>query len=176
MMYTLSEAFELFRDQYPEIKISCCTFCNCMPDTIMLRANTPANMCLCTYHENMQLLVSAVDPPVIDLLQHVVCDVKSQRCMLQSCESYCNLSLWKQYCENTFTEGDLQEEISYRQWINIDCGRLECSKTSQTVSDALEAINQKLEYYLFHVFIKQSRSQSFEQRRKFEGWTSPVSL
>ena len=49
MMYTLIEDFEMFCEQHPETKISPSTFCNCMPDHVMLRANTPANMCLCTY-------------------------------------------------------------------------------------------------------------------------------
>ena len=43
MMYTLSEAFEMFCE-HPKAKISQSTFCNCMADHVMLRANTPADV------------------------------------------------------------------------------------------------------------------------------------
>ena len=55
MMYTLSEAFEVFCEQHPKAKISRSTFCNCMQDHVVLRVNIPADMCPCTYHENMHL-------------------------------------------------------------------------------------------------------------------------
>ena len=58
MIYTLSEAFEMFFEQHPGTKISWLAFCNCIPDHVMLRANTPANICLFTYHKKMRLLVS----------------------------------------------------------------------------------------------------------------------
>ena len=74
MMYTLSEAFEMFCEQHPKVKISQSTFCNCMPDHVMLRANTPADMCLYTYRENMHLLVNAIEklPPLTDPLKLAV--------------------------------------------------------------------------------------------------------
>ena len=74
MMYTLSEAFEMFCEKDAKAKISQSTFCNCTPDHVMLRANTPADMCLYTYHENMHLLVNAIEklPPLTDPLKLAV--------------------------------------------------------------------------------------------------------
>ena len=89
MMYTLSETFEMFCEQNRKKKeISQSTFCNCMPDHFMLKAKIPANMCLCTYHENIDLLVNAVEKlsSVTDLLKHIICDAESKKCMFQSCE------------------------------------------------------------------------------------------
>ena len=105
MMYTLSQAFEMLSEQNPKTKISRSTFCNCMLDHVMLRANTPAKMCLCTYHGNMHLLVNAIEklPSVTDLLNHIFCEAESQKCMFQSCESCGKLSLWKQYCTSNCT-------------------------------------------------------------------------
>ena len=42
--WVLSEAFEMFCMQHPKTKISQSTFCNCMSDHVILRANTPANV------------------------------------------------------------------------------------------------------------------------------------
>lgn len=161
MMYTISEAFELFCDQYPQIKISRSTFCNCMHDHIMLRGNTPANMCLSAYYENMWLLVSAIEkfPPVTDLLQHVERDVNCWQYMVKSCECCCKLLLRKYYCRKTFTDKDLYKQITYHQWINNTCGRLEHSKASETVADAPEEINQKIGHYFFMFPLKDYRSE-----------------
>ena len=123
-----------------------------MPDHVMLRANTPDNMCLCIYHGNMHLLVNAIEklPSVTDLLKHIVCDEESKKCMFQSCECCGKLLLWKKYCTNNFTDEELQGEV------NNNYGRLEHSKLSVTASDVIKSIDERLEYYLFHVFIRWS--------------------
>ena len=96
MCYTLNESYKLFCDQNLSIKISRTTFYNCKPDHVMLRADTPANTCLYTYHENMRLLVSAVEhlPDMTELVKNIVCDKKSKLCMMQSCDSCGHLRLW----------------------------------------------------------------------------------
>ena len=111
-------------------------------------------------------LVNAIEklPYVTDLLKLAVCDAESQKCMFQSCECCCKL-LWKQYCTNNFTDEEFQGEIQYGQWINNHCGRLECSKLSGAVSDVIKSIDERLEYYLFHVFIKRSQAASLVERK-----------
>ena len=109
MMYTLSEAFEKFCEQHPKAKISWFTFCNCMPDQVMLRANTPADMSPCTYHENMCLLVNAIEklPSVADLSKLAVCDAESKKYMFQPCDCSGKLLLWKKNSTNNFTDEEL---------------------------------------------------------------------
>ena len=143
MMYAMSEAFEIFCEQHPKTKISWPIFCNCVPDHVMLRANTPANMCLCTYHENMHLLMNAIEklPNVTELLKHVACDAENQKCMFQSFECCGKLLLWKQYCINNFTDEEHQGEILYCQYMNNNCGRPEHSKLSGIVSDVIKPID-----------------------------------
>ena len=45
--------------------------------------------------------------------------------------------------------------------MNNNCGRLEHSKFSETVSDVTKSIYERLECYLFHAFIKRSQATSF---------------
>ena len=45
--------------------------------------------------------------------------------------------------------------------MNNNCGRLERSKLSETASDVTKSIYERLECYLFHVFIKRSQATSF---------------
>ena len=92
--------------------------------------------------------------------------LKSQKCMFQSCECYCKLLLWKQYCTNNFTYEEFQVEIQYGQCMNNNRGRLACSKLSGAVSDLIMSIDERLEYYLFHVFIKRSQAASLVKRKR----------
>ena len=104
-------------------------------------------------------------PYITDLLKLALCDAESQKCMFQSCECCCKLMLWKEYCTNNFTDEEFQGEIQYSQWMNNNCGRLECSKLLGAVSDVIMSIDERLEYYLFHIF-KQSQSASFVERKR----------
>ena len=97
-------------------------------------------------------------PYVTDLLKLAVCDAESQKCIFQSSECYCKLLLWKQYCTNNFTDEEFQVQIQYGQCMNNNHGRLECSKLSGAGSDLIMSIDERLEYYLFHVFIKRSQA------------------
>ena len=99
MRFTISEAYKLFCDNNPLVKISRTSFYNQKPDFIQLRAETPVNTCLCTYHENMRLLTSAVEklPDISGLINRVVCDKSNPNCMMQKCETCKNLSLWHEF-------------------------------------------------------------------------------
>ena len=49
--------------------------------------------------------------------------------------------------------------------MNNNCGRLECSKLLGAVSDVIMSIDERLEYYLFHVF-KRLQSASLVERKR----------
>ena len=85
--------------------------------------------------------------------------------MFQLCECCGKLLLWKQYCTNNFADEELQGEICYGQWMNNNFGRLEHSKLSGAVSDVIKSIDEILESYLFHVFIKRLQAALFVERK-----------
>ena len=117
MCFTISEACKLFCDNNPLVKISHTSFYNQKPDFIQLRAETPVNACLCTYHENMRLLTSAVEklPDISGLINRVVCDKNNSNCMMQKCETCKNLSLWDEFTKEILDENDLKQ-LHYAQW------------------------------------------------------------
>ena len=78
---TLNETYQLFLRDHPDVKISFSQFCNLRPKDVLLRHQTPKNMCLCEYHENMRLLIVKVpDLPAStsDFIRLVVCVTKHQ--------------------------------------------------------------------------------------------------
>ena len=68
----------MFCIDYPYIKLGRTSFYSCKPDYVMLRLETPANSCLCIYHENMGFLITSPNcfPDLKDLISSVVCDSK----------------------------------------------------------------------------------------------------
>ena len=54
----MSEGYKLFCIDYPDIKLGRKSLYSCKPDHVMLRSKTPADSCLCIYHENMRPLVT----------------------------------------------------------------------------------------------------------------------
>ena len=57
------------------------------PDFMQLQEETPANTCLCTHHENMWLLNSAVEklPDISGLINRIVYDKNSSNYRKQKC-------------------------------------------------------------------------------------------
>ena len=53
MCFTINEACKVFCDNIPTVKVSRTSFNNQKPSFIQLRAETPVDTCLYTYHENM---------------------------------------------------------------------------------------------------------------------------
>ena len=92
MCFTISETCKLFCDNNPAVKISHTSFYNQKPDFIQLQAETPVNTCSCTYQENIQLLISAVDTlsDISGLINGIVCDKNNPNCVMQKCET-CNI-------------------------------------------------------------------------------------
>ena len=56
VMLTLLESYELWIEENPTMK----AFCNLQPPNVLLRDKMPQNVCVCIYHENMNMAISAV--------------------------------------------------------------------------------------------------------------------
>ena len=108
LCYTINEAYELFCIDYPYIKLGRTSFYSCKPDHAMLRSETPANSCLCIYHENMRLLITSPNcfPDLKDFISIIVCDSKRRECMLQTCISCGNLKVCQETRQNKLKEDD----------------------------------------------------------------------
>ena len=108
---------EPYKDKNPAVKISSTSFYNQKPDFIQLRAETPVNPCLCTYHENMRLLTFAVKKlrGISGLINRIVCDKSNPNCMMQKCEICKNSSLWHEFTKEILDENDVKQ-LYYAQW------------------------------------------------------------
>ena len=53
LLLTIGEAYQEFKLVHPHMKIGKSKFAEMRPSHVCLRADTPANICLCSYHENI---------------------------------------------------------------------------------------------------------------------------
>ena len=99
LMLTLHESYELWIEENPTMKVSLTTFCNLRPPNVLLRNKMPQNVCVCIYHENMNMAISAVHKFCDsfpkghrDLLKCLTCkedNILSETCQFGDCRG-CN--------------------------------------------------------------------------------------
>lgn len=158
---SLKEAYARFKEVHPRITIGKSKFAELRPKHIKLFDEIPHNVCVCSYHENMRLLLLALKP-VIDIptkfsafINQIVCDSSSQICMSLQCDN-CkeNIACFKP--QSTVEN----EPIKYVQWQKTD--KLEKVYIFSTVKEAFEELKSQLKYFLMHTFVKRNQSKVFE--------------
>ena len=180
LLYSLREAYALFSQQHP-CSISFSKFCFLRPANVLLSSKMPRNVCLCKYHDNVNLLCDSIHKafPAFpsnssQLVDKLVCDSENEKCMTGKCAK-CP----KWFDKNT---APLEDEIEWDQWDTVQVQlpqKKQKSKIRQclkvvkkmkkvhaegTVEDALFVLQNKIPEFLEHVFIKRQQSRFFENR------------
>ncbi len=99
LLYSLRELHQLFIQENPNITISRSSFQDLRPSNVLYKSSTPQNVYVCVYHENISLLLKALDEQIyglksIDLnafVKLLVCDDTQQACMFTDCNR-CSLN------------------------------------------------------------------------------------
>jgi len=103
LMLTFREAYESFKDYYPDDKIGFAKFAELRPEHVCLRSSTPENVCLCIYHENIRLILLAI-PDLLnstkEFCQAITCDSNAADCMMQKCNDCSDLKKFGNICRN----------------------------------------------------------------------------
>ncbi|CAF3259812.1 unnamed protein product [Rotaria sp. Silwood2] len=165
----LRENYELFKEENKNVLLSRTSFAELRPPFVVPKAALAHRNCLCLYHENICLLLKSIDKYVdgkfCSSLQiftdSLVCSTNNEECMFSSCS----------LCEDFFTEkveenvSDGNAKITWSQWINEN-GRAEKKDFSGSVDEAVLLLKSKVEYFLFHVYIKREQSKCFEKLKE----------
>ncbi|CAF1437694.1 unnamed protein product [Rotaria sordida] len=170
LLYSLNEVYQLFAEENPQAVISCSSFKNLRPCNVLYKSATPHNLCLCIYHENISLLLQAIDERIhgiksIDLnsfIKLLVCDDSQELCMFSNCSQ----------CSNNF-KMKIQDQmidqfviIKWSLWSTSKEGRTVKIDYEGTVQNCINILQTKINPFLFHVFIKRQQSNFFEMLKK----------
>ncbi|XP_033625038.1 uncharacterized protein LOC117288334 [Asterias rubens] len=158
MLMALSEAHKLLCREN-DISVGLSKFCDLRPKHVKLFDSIPHNVCVCTYHENVRLLLISLKGDTCTGLPEstsvftdtIVCDTNSKECMTQDCPE----------CKGKIHDfaPELTDEsiVKYSQWQKND-GNTEKVEITSTVHMAFEELLNQLKVFLVHVYVKRKQS------------------
>ncbi|ESO89794.1 hypothetical protein LOTGIDRAFT_164827 [Lottia gigantea] len=161
MLFSLKEAHQLFLEANPEKLISLSKFCSLRPLNVVTFSNVPHNVCVCTEHENIPLLLvvlNNVDKNIPTefrtFINTIVCDPQNFNCMQQECAT----------CHNRINllKPTSNECLTYFRWSKNDLKKVDKLKFTATVHEIFQILASKLRSFLIHTFIKRTQSKKFD--------------
>ena len=161
---TLGETYEIFKTENPSIKIGRSKFCELRPDYICLRHQTPSNLCLCIYHENIRLILQAIKQLpnyTSEFVKLIICDGDIEDCHYGRCSACGNFQKYHNVIEDLIDDTSLGEEIKYSQWIKDETKTVVRENVSSTLKEAIGKLENKLPQFLKHVYIKRQQETFF---------------
>ena len=86
LLENLKELYSSFLKEHEDIKIGFSKFCQLRPKWwVLLGASGTNCVCVCTYHQNMKLILDPLNLEYKDLLKFLVCDPGNKHCMIHLC-------------------------------------------------------------------------------------------
>ena len=160
MLTSLKEAHQQFSSEHPEIMIGLSKFCELRPTHVKLFDHIPHNVCVCSYHENVRLLLVALKPYTAfsvefrGFINQVTCDDENKKCMSRDCEK----------CKgffDTFAPQNGDDSIKYQQWQKNCDDKVEKVEILGIVTDAFSELKKQLRYFFIHTYVKRKQAAHF---------------
>ena len=161
MLMSLREAYNKFKEEHPNIKVGLSKVCKLRPPYIKLFDHLPHQVCLCSYHENVRLLLvalkdhSSLSTEFSTFIDKVTCDAKSKQCMTRKCKTCINL------IDKFAPQGGSSTMKHYYQWKSTD-SRIEKVNMSDTVDNIFIELKKQLDNFLLHTFVKRKQAATFD--------------
>lgn len=137
VMMNLSEAYALFKDKHPDVKVGFSKFAELRPQQCVLAMEKYGThtTCVCQYHQNFELWFSGLKQIGIfreygtyrDLLTDVLCSRTSDECRFGHCNT-CFERIIETVKRVQYTLEDiiLVESVSFKQWAKDDGRKCIC--------------------------------------------------
>ena len=157
---SLREAYKKFTEQHSGTKMSLSKFCELRPPNVKLFDHLPHQVCLCSYHENVRLLLvalkehSSLSTEFSSFIEQVTCDASSKRCMSRECTNCIGLI-------DEFAPQSNLVTLQYYQWKSND-GRIEKVLLTDTADAIFDELKKQLNTFLLHTFVKREQAALFE--------------
>ncbi|CAF3543028.1 unnamed protein product [Rotaria socialis] len=153
---TISEDFQLFSIKNSSLKIGKSKFFQLRLKDV--KPESPHNVCLCIYHENISLLLKN-NVTLNDLIGSVVCDVNNEDCSSRAC-SHCSspASLSSLLIDDGTDE---EEDVSWTVWKTIK-NNVMLQTISGCKASLLLEIDNRWSVFLYHAFIKRQHRKHIE--------------
>lgn len=163
----LKELFHQFKSEHNTIKIGFSTFASLRPPYCVLAGSGGTHsVCVCTYHQNPKLQLSALGEKDItykNLLECSVCDIESEECMLGKCKECPKEDGVKCFLESLDIVQS-SEEIRYKQWVTVD--RCTIMEKVESVDNYVTSLSQQITKLARHHFVAKKQAQYFKELKE----------
>ena len=177
-MCSLKEAYIAFKEEHEAVKVGFSFFANLRPKNVVIPgASGTHSVCVCTYHQNVKLMI--VNSKICsiklgvqekegknsykDFLHVTMCQPAEEKCWLGECKSCPGNEALRGELLKFFEDSDV-EEVRYKQWVTVDRNSLE--EHIKEVSDFVDTFLSQLETLKQHSFIANAQSAYFQEAKK----------
>lgn len=161
LLSNLKEIHQHFTTENPGVKVGFSTFATLRPKwCVPVGASGTRNVCVCTYHQNVKLMLSCIDKSLDykELLKLCVCDVNNENCMLHHCDSCPDKSVAENYLKEIVSRKyEENNVIKYKQWVSTDRSNLEDKE--EFTDDFINLLADMLQKLTEHHFTAKSQNQ-----------------
>ena len=166
LVMTLSEAYNCFKADHPDVQIGKSKFASLRPKWVFLSSQMPENVCGCRYHKNVFLLLEALHrkfPEVVPLYSKAEftakckCDPGSEACMSDNCEMCSEAKLFNERFRDKVSEDTI---FKWYQWQEVD-GYIQKTPLEGSTSDAFDDLASQLPTFFWHSFVKDKQASSY---------------
>ena len=127
--------------------------------------DVPHSACICLYHENVRLLLVALNKhdktiptEFHDFIAKLVCNQESEECMFGICCDCPSITI--------LTPEIDYNDISWWQRANDQNGKTEKQEFKGSLMDCFDILKQQSSYFLKHTYIKRIQSRAFISERE----------
>jgi len=158
MLMSLREAYNKFKEEYPSLKVGLTKFWH--PAHVKLFDQIPHQVCVCSYHENVRLLLivlkehTTLNTDFAAFTEQVTCDPSAKVCMSGKCSKCANAI-------NKYIPVKNSNPVHYQQWQSID-NRVEKVDKMGMVGNCFEELKTQVGPFLLHTYVKRKQAASFK--------------
>ena len=154
ILSNLNELYANFKSKYVSTSIGFSKFCELQPKWCVLAGSSGTHsVCVCTYHQNMKLLLAPLNVTYQELFPLIVCDINNKECMVHRCPN-CPVSnsLLQDFLFHTIGDFDDDDDvIEFSQWTTTDRSNL--THHTETVNAYVNIVIEQLHILTVHSYI-----------------------
>lgn len=156
----LKEIYEQYKNEFQHSpKVGFSTFASLRPKyCIIAGANGTHSICVCVYHQNPKLMISAIgckDINIKILMEKCVCNMNNKQCMLQQCRKCPGINGISNFLQ-LMLESDCRDIINFSQWVQTDRSTLEI--LSLSIDEFIGKLSGQIRKLTKHHFIAKCQS------------------
>ncbi|XP_065079421.1 uncharacterized protein LOC135702321 [Ochlerotatus camptorhynchus] len=129
VLCNLQEAYSIFKNTYPDIKIGFSMFASNRPKHCVLAGTSGTHtVCVCIYHQNVKLIFKTLQsrqslPDGVDsyhdLFKKIICQNPSEQCWLQCCKNCSGTQILATELMTILSNGHVAS-IQFKQWRQVE--------------------------------------------------------